>query len=165
MTSPIATTSFLSPIGWITLMAHEEWLISVKIAGLHGGTSIAPENSVLRAGHDQFDAWFAGTLTDFDLPLAPATTAEGAKLRAGIAAIAYGTTSTYGAIASATGSSPRGVGQACRTNPFPIIIPCHRVVSAAGPDYYSAGDGPRTKSWLVDFEYANLPSHKRTRLL
>ena len=90
---------------------------------------------------------------------------EAARLRAGIAAIPFGETRTYGAVADATGSIARAVGQACKTNAFPIIIPCHRVTSAAGPEYYSAGDGPRTKTWLLDYEYAQLPLEKRTRLI
>jgi methylated-DNA-[protein]-cysteine S-methyltransferase len=57
------------------------------------------------------------------------------------------------------------VGQACKSNPFPIIIPCHRVVSASGTEYYSGGNGPRTKTWLIDFEQDHLPPEKRTRLI
>jgi methylated-DNA-[protein]-cysteine S-methyltransferase len=44
------------------------------------------------------------------------------------------------------------VGQACRRNPFPIIIPCHRVTSTSGREFYSGGEGPRTKAWLIAFE-------------
>ena len=72
---------------------------------------------------------------------------------------------TYGELAANCGSVARAVGGACKSNPFPIIIPCHRVTSAAGPEYYSGGDGPRTKTWLLDFEYSNLPEPQRTRLL
>lgn len=46
--------------------------------------------------------------------------------------IPYGETSTYGAIARRVGSSARGVGQALRRNPTPIVIPCHRVIAADG---------------------------------
>ncbi len=46
--------------------------------------------------------------------------------------IPYGETRTYGEIAKILNSSPRAVGNACRNNPVPIIIPCHRVVAANG---------------------------------
>ena len=59
----------------------------------------------------------------------------------------------YGAIARMIGSSPRAVGQACRRNPFPIVVPCHRVVGAGGAiGYYSAGEGVATKRWLLAHE-------------
>ena len=46
--------------------------------------------------------------------------------------IPYGETRTYGEIAKKLKTSPRAVGNACRNNPVPIIIPCHRVVAANG---------------------------------
>jgi methylated-DNA-[protein]-cysteine S-methyltransferase len=73
-------------------------------------------------------------------------------LRAGIAGVPYGETLTYGALARLIDSAPRAVGQACKRNPFPIIIPCHRVTSASGPEHYSGGAGISTKAWLLDFE-------------
>lgn len=51
--------------------------------------------------------------------------------------IPYGETRTYGDIAKKLKTSPRAVGNACRNNPVPIIIPCHRVVSAKGIGGYS----------------------------
>ncbi|WP_018870603.1 MULTISPECIES: methylated-DNA--[protein]-cysteine S-methyltransferase [unclassified Thioalkalivibrio] len=54
--------------------------------------------------------------------------------------IPVGETRTYGQIARAIGSSPQAVGQACRANPWPLFIPCHRVLPAgAAPDRGSAG--------------------------
>jgi methylated-DNA-[protein]-cysteine S-methyltransferase len=100
----------------------------------------------------QIQDWFAGKRKDFDLPLAPLSTPRGEALRAGIAAIVYGETLTYGELAARIGSAARAVGQACRRNPFPIIIPCHRVTSAGPQEFYSGGEGPRTKAWLIAFE-------------
>ncbi len=167
MTTQSAIIRFESPIGWLTLSANDAHLLGVKISkqgasGTRGGEFSHP---ILTAAMDQITAWFAGTRRDFDLPLAPLDSAEGEALRAGIAAIPYGETMTYGTLGSSIGSAARAVGQACKTNPYPLIIPCHRVVSTAGPEYYSGGDGPRTKTWLIDFEYANLPADKRTRLI
>jgi len=53
--------------------------------------------------------------------------------------ITSGEVKTYGELAKELGSSARAVGNACRRNLFPIIIPCHRVVSASGIGGY-AGD-------------------------
>ena len=43
-----------------------------------------------------------------------------------------GQTRTYGELAKLLGTSARAVGNACRNNPYPLIVPCHRVVSANG---------------------------------
>lgn len=164
MPGATATASFSSPIGAITLAASDTHLLGVRIARDAPATA-ATGHPVLKDALEQFSQWFAGERTGFDLPLAPLDSEEGERLRAGIAAIPYGETRTYGAVADQTGSIARAVGQACATNPYPILIPCHRVVSASGPEYYSAGQGPRTKTWLLDFEHDHLPPERRTRLL
>lgn len=161
-----ATASFETSLGSLVLTANDHWLLGLRITR-NQGFSAGPEavsHPILCAALSQLRDWFDGARQDFDLPLAPVTD-DGARLRAAIAAIPYGETRTYGEVAAACGSVARAVGQACRTNAFPIIIPCHRVTSSTGPEYYSAGDGPRTKSWLLDFEYARLPDEKRTRLI
>lgn len=137
-------------------------LAGQKGTGAPGGDISHP---ILARALTQLYDWFSGARNDFDLPLVAPTAPDAVRLRAAIAAIPYGETRTYGAIATDQGVIARAIGQACKTNPYPIIIPCHRVTSAAGPEYYSAGDGPRTKSWLLDFEYAQLPPEKRTRLI
>lgn len=162
-----ATARFASPLGALTLSATDDWLTGLRIPPSvdTGATQGDVTHPVLAAAIAQLDAWFAGRLHRFDLPLSPLESAEGAALRAAIASIPYGKTMTYGELAANCGSVARAVGGACKANAFPIIIPCHRVTSAAGPEFYSGGAGARTKSWLLDFEYANLPQNQRTRLL
>jgi len=60
---------------------------------------------------------------------------------------------SYGALARTIASGPRAMGQACRRNPFPLVIPCHRVIGSAGSiGYYSGGNGIATKLWLLEHE-------------
>lgn len=73
--------------------------------------------------------------------------------------IPVGETRTYGEIAREVGSSPRAVGQACRANPWPLFIPCHRVVPTSGAPAGAGGyagqrQGPMAdiKGWLLDHE-------------
>jgi len=153
-----------SPIGLIALTATGAWLTGVRIL-TERDTIFAPTTPVLRAATAQIAAYFAGDLTDFTVPLEPLATPRGEALRAAIASVPYGQSVSYGTLARQFASAPRAVGQACRRNPFPIIIPCHRVHSAAGPEHYSGGAGPATKAWLMDFETAHLPPEHRTRLL
>ncbi len=164
MTGLIATALLETPLGWVALKADDAHLLGVRI-GSARTSERATNHPILRDALLQLRDWFSAKRTTFELPLAPSESAEGARLRAGIASIPYGETLTYGLLGTRIDSVARAVGQACKSNPFPIIIPCHRVVSSAGPEYYSAGDGPRTKTWLLDFEYGNLPINQRTRLI
>lgn len=72
-------------------------------------------------------------------------------------AIIPGTTRTYGEIAADLGdkSAARAVGQALGRNPFPIIVPCHRVLGANGKvGGFSAPGGVATKLKLLEIEGA-----------
>ena len=69
--------------------------------------------------------------------------------------IAHGKTMTYGALAAWAGSpgAARAVGQCMATNRVPLIVPCHRVVSAGGRfGGYSGGSGIATKRRLLEME-------------
>lgn len=69
--------------------------------------------------------------------------------------IPSGTTVTYKELAKKLGSSPRAIGQACRTNPIPLVIPCHRVIAVKGlGGYTGATVGPvfATKRQLLEHE-------------
>ncbi|AHE56686.1 methylated-DNA--[protein]-cysteine S-methyltransferase [Sphingomonas sanxanigenens] len=144
-----------TPIGTILIEGDDHRLAGIRIVPLRGvstPTADALPKAVAEAAA-QLAAYFAGTLTDFDLPLAPAATPRGLALRDAIVGIAYGETMSYGALARSAGSAPRAIGQACARNPFPIIVPCHRVLGHGGQlGAYSAGDGPATKRWLLDHE-------------
>lgn len=164
MTAPTATATILSPIGIIRLCAEGAELVSVRIDPEGAATDQAPATPLLKEAVAQMTAYFARERQNFDLPLRPLPSERGEALRMGIASVPYGATLTYGKLATGLGSAPRAVGQACKRNPFPIIIPCHRVTSTAGPEYYSGGAGASTKAWLIDFEQGKIP-WKRTQLL
>ena len=69
-------------------------------------------------------------------------------------AIPFGETRTYGDLAKALGAPPQAIGQACGGNPLPILIPCHRVLSARGLGGFSAPGGVETKVALLRHEGA-----------
>ncbi len=82
----------------------------------------------------QFDDWFAGRRTTFDLPLLPQGTGFERAIWRELSFIPYGETITYGELASAIGFSGEAqrAGAACGANPWLIVVPCHRVVASNG---------------------------------
>jgi len=106
----------------------------------------------------QLRAYFAGELTEFDLPLAPVGTDFQQRVWKELALVGYGTTATYGEIAlrlGMTGAASRAVGLANGRNPIPIVVPCHRIIGANGTLTGYAG-GLERKQVLLDLECGSL---------
>ncbi len=116
----------------------------------------APSDTLAQEVARALEAWLAGKGTwPTGFPLAPAATPFQQRVRAALIAIAPGCRMTYGELARFLGSSARAVGGACRANPIPLLVPCHRVVAACGVGGYAgAVDGPRLefKRWLLAHE-------------
>lgn len=93
---------------------------------------LAPRHLLAKEAVRQLRAWLKDGAFVFNLPLAASGTPFQRRVWAGIAAIPPGATRQYGELASAIGSSPRAVGNACGANPYPVVVPCHRVVAANG---------------------------------
>lgn len=146
-------TSIDTPIGRLAILADDATLTAIRVGAPAGDADDLARSAVLRAAADQLNAYFSNDLKQFDLPLAPLSSPRGAAHRAAITAIDHGAVASYGEIARRIGSGPRAVGQACRRNPFPIVVPCHRVIGAADAiGHYSAGEGVATKRWLLRHE-------------
>ncbi|WP_135805574.1 methylated-DNA--[protein]-cysteine S-methyltransferase [Halorussus marinus] len=107
----------------------------------------APDGEI----REQVAAYAAGDRREFDLPVAVPDDFTG-DVMAAMAAIPYGETRTYGDLATELDTAPVAVGQACGHNPVPIVVPCHRVVSAASLGGYSAAGGVELKARLLALE-------------
>jgi methylated-DNA-[protein]-cysteine S-methyltransferase len=106
----------------------------------------------------QLGRYFAGELTEFDLPLAPSGTEFQRRVWAALREIPFGATTSYGQIAMQLGMRPsasRAVGLANGRNPIAIVVPCHRVIGADGKLVGYAG-GLERKRRLLEFEDAAL---------
>ena len=119
-----------------------------------GATPVSADPLLLEAAA-QLRAYFAGELREFDLPLAPRGTVFQRQVWTAVSAIPYGSTATYAEIAAAIGrpSACRAVGAANGRNPLPLIVPCHRVIGAAGA-LTGYGGGLERKRSLLDLEAA-----------
>lgn len=142
--------SFPSPIGPLTIFAENDAIIVIESGKVPGE---AGDNPLLAEARLQIDAYFDGKLEVFDLPLAPNGTDRQKEIWNKMGEIPYGTTITYGELASRTGSVARAVGGACGANPIPIVLPCHRVVGAKNAlTGFSFSGGAETKYQLLKLE-------------
>lgn len=108
--------------------------------------------SLADAAH-QLSEYFAGTRREFTIALddVEATDFQREVWRE-LVRVPYGETRTYGEVAAALGRprAMRAVGNANHANPWPIVVPCHRVVAAGGIGGY--GGGLDVKRYLLSLE-------------
>lgn len=123
------------------------------------------DHPLLREAQAQLDAYFAGRLKAFDLPLAPHGTAFQRQVWLALAQIPFGQTWSYAQLAQRVGrpGASRAVGAANGRNPLPIVLPCHRVIGANGA-LTGFGGGLPTKQYLLELEGA-LPAAEVSRQL
>ncbi|MEV6352224.1 methylated-DNA--[protein]-cysteine S-methyltransferase [Streptomyces hydrogenans] len=146
-----------SPYEPLTLVAVDGVLSRVHMTGQRhrppeetfGDRDPRPFGEAVR----QLDAYFAGELTDFDLPLHLEGTPFQLRVWEQLRLIPYGETRTYGELAEALGSpgASRAVGLANGKNPVGVIVPCHRVIGSGG-SLTGYGGGLDRKRRLLAFE-------------
>ncbi|WP_055563418.1 methylated-DNA--[protein]-cysteine S-methyltransferase [Streptomyces atriruber] len=146
-----------SPYGPLTLVATDGVLSGLYMTEQRhrppeetfGDRDPAPFGEVI----SQLDAYFAGELTEFDVPLRLDGTPFQRTVWHGLQQIPYGETRTYGELAEALGkpNASRAVGLANGKNPIGVIVPCHRVIGANG-SLTGYGGGLDRKQRLLAFE-------------
>ena len=146
-----------SPVGRLTVVATEGGLSGLFMTDqrrcpppeMLGRRDLRPFPAVV----DQLGAYFAGELTNFDLPLAAVGTPFQRSVWAALRRIPYAETRSYGQLADALGrpEAVRAVGAANGANPLSIIVPCHRVVGANG-NLTGYGGGLERKRFLLELE-------------
>jgi methylated-DNA-[protein]-cysteine S-methyltransferase len=146
----MTSLSISSPVGNLVIDEADEAIVAIRWAD----ATAANGSPLLAEAARQLDAFFAGQLSRFDLPLRPAGSEFERRVWDAMLAIPFGETRSYGELAAAIGSAPRAVGGACGKNPIPIVIPCHRVLARAGLGGYSGAGGLKTKQTLLALEGA-----------
>ena len=160
--SPTCCTVMPSPVGELLLVGTVEALTAIELPGERGGRALDPGWTPARAPFvdavAQLEAYFAGTLTRFGLPLAPAGTAFQQRVWRALLEIPYGETVSYADVARRIGSpqAVRAVGAANGRNPIPIVIPCHRVIGSDGR-LVGYGGGLTVKATLLALERGRAP--------
>lgn len=116
---------------------------------------LAPKDALAQQVCEQIERYVHDPDFQFDLPLQQTGTTHQMKVWRALSAIPRGQATTYGALAAQLASSPRAVGQACGSNPLPLIVPCHRVVAkhgAGGFMHHASGAPLAIKDWLLRHE-------------
>lgn len=163
---PLHFTRILTPLGPMLAAAHNEALALLEFTDRRmletqlqrlgrrlPGAPVPAPNAILEQTQAELDAYFAGTLRQFTVPLEPAGTPFQHAVWQVLRDIPYGTTRSYGEQARLIGrpTATRAVARANGDNPIAIIVPCHRVVGANGK-LTGYGGGLWRKQWLLDLE-------------
>lgn len=143
-----------SPLGPLTLFA-EDGALTALVYGNYGNYDDTP---LFRETRRQLEEYFAGRRQTFSLPLKTVGSVFQKQVWEQLCQIPYGTVISYRELAARVGN-PGGyqaVGQANSRNPFPILIPCHRVITINGTIGGYSG-GVERKRFLLKLEGVNLP--------
>ncbi|MES1981783.1 MAG: methylated-DNA--[protein]-cysteine S-methyltransferase [Pseudomonadota bacterium] len=161
MTPNIYFSSWPSPVGVLTLYAHDAAITAITYAQNnaavlksfgHANLVEQPSESI-RQAIVQLREYFADGRTSFDVCLAPRGTAFQKLVWSELTRIPFGTTVSYQTLANriASAHACRAVGTANGKNPIAIMIPCHRVIASNGHLAGFSG-GLATKAKLIEIE-------------
>lgn len=142
------------PFSTLGLVTADETLLAIDFLADNADTMQAAD-ALAREVSAQLDAYCRDSRFCFDVPLADAATTFQMRSRDALLAIPAGQTLSYGALASRLDSGARAVAMACRHNPIPVIVPCHRIVAKNNMGGYAgaiSGKPVEIKRWLLEHE-------------
>jgi methylated-DNA-[protein]-cysteine S-methyltransferase len=155
-------------IQWVDFCSGAEEVIKIRTPagqlvlysqqGIINKADWQPDDGLYSQNHEihrVFDQCWLNTDKRFNIKLLKQGSPYRHKVWAELCKIPFGETMTYSGLARKIGSSARAVGNACRDNPYPVIIPCHRVVSVSGMGGYcgqTEGDFMAIKDKLLTYE-------------
>jgi methylated-DNA-[protein]-cysteine S-methyltransferase len=166
MDSRIFYTTLDSTVGALLLTSNGDAITGLFMEKHKGGpkpiSDWRRDDELFREAADQLRAYFAGELTEFELPIATGGAPFQQSVWAELRNIPYGSTISYGELARRIGNpkAPRAVGAANGDNPISIIIPCHRVIGSNGK-LTGYGGGIERKKFLLEFEAETLAKRSR----
>ncbi|MGL5379642.1 methylated-DNA--[protein]-cysteine S-methyltransferase [Clostridium sp.] len=149
-----------TPIGRIYIVMKGDSLKRIEIIEsqwvkfLNLNSNIKKNIEVCRKVKTQILEYFEGKRKSFDINISLEGTPFRLKVWEELLKINYGETTNYGEIAKKIGNpkSVRAIGQANRSNPIPIIVPCHRVISKSGKLIGYAGNNTDIQLKLIEHE-------------
>ncbi len=143
-----------SPIGKLRIETNSNALTKIEFLDTNVATT-SQTNPLITNITKQLEQYFTNPKHKFDLPINLQGTKFQKRVWRILCNIYSGSTKTYGELAKQLNTSPRAIGNACRHNPIPIIIPCHRVIAKKSLGGYAGKqDGKMIdiKKWLLGHE-------------
>ena len=175
----MTTLCYDSPVGQLLVAARDGHIVEISFteadtrpkfcraaqpagsaASQEPAAAISPgDTAVAQACIAELEAYFAGKLKDFTVPIKLTGTDFRKKVWTALMNIPYGQTISYKQLAINIGqpSAVRAVGGANNNNPISIIVPCHRVIGADGA-LVGYGGGLGNKEFLLELEKLGLPN-------
>jgi methylated-DNA-[protein]-cysteine S-methyltransferase len=154
MTAPAYDAVLPAPTFAIGIRCNADEI--TEIVYLEPQPEVKPVTPLAKEAVRQLKAYLRNPAHEFTLPLAPTGTPFQRKVWQQISAIPQGATRSYGEVADAIRSGPRAVGNACGANPYPLVVPCHRVLAAnrglGGFARQRGGFLLEIKKWLLQHE-------------
>jgi len=148
-----ATTTLQTPMGLLRITANDTEIERITFCKGDDKAEGNTSHPLLQCCAQELDAYFTGECTTFSVPLMQSGTIFQKAVWNALQHIPNGETISYGELACKAGypQAARAVGTAMKKNPFPVIIPCHRVL----PSDQSVGQyvgGSHCKKWLLEHE-------------
>ncbi len=143
-----------TPVGRLGIVVQDGSLVDVNFLGKSAALR-APRTELTRRACRQIRSYFSNPRHAFHIPLKLSGTSFQQRVWRALRRIPAGRTLSYGVLAKKLDTSARAVGNACRANPVPIIIPCHRVVASNGLGGFMgkrSGSPLSMKHWLLEHE-------------
>ena len=143
-----------APFGRLGISTRNNALVDIDFLSTRAPLQ-APRDAFTRRVCAELRRYLADPSHVFRVPLALEGTEHQRRVWRALTRIPSGTVSSYGELARRLGSSARAVGGACRRNPIPVVVPCHRVVGAAGIGGFMgqrSGAALTIKRWLLAHE-------------
>lgn len=120
---------YKSPVGKLGFRLCGSRLMQLTFLPRYIQTSTNIQQPLIQHVISELDAYFRDPFHAFDVPIATQGTPFQERIWEALLTIPPGKTMTYGEFGKQLNTSARAIGNACRTNPIPIIIPCHRIVA------------------------------------
>lgn len=144
-----------SPIGKLGIQTDDEYLFQIGFLASSPIDLQSPSTFVAELTCDQLTKYFKNPSHIFELTCELNVTPFQNRILNEICLIPVGQTLDYGTIAKKARTGPRAIGMVCRTNPLPLVIPCHRVTAKQGIGGFGGvrkGPAIAIKEWLLNHE-------------
>ncbi|GMQ91478.1 MAG: methylated-DNA--[protein]-cysteine S-methyltransferase [Gammaproteobacteria bacterium] len=143
-----------TPFGNLGIIVEDDFLMGIDFLGQK--TAIVRGGALAKKIATEINRYLCDPGYRFSIPYRLSGTAFQNRVWRALLEIPPGELLSYGELAAKLKTGARAVGNACRRNPIPVIVPCHRVTAKQGPGGYMGkmqGDGVRMKQWLIAHEH------------